>query len=905
MVSWEPYKTTYASNEQAEEWFSNGYVENNIAIVTGKISRIIAFDIDGEEASTHFNKAVEALDDVVKAALKYTLCIKTGSGNTNIVIGLKEEEFASEDDRIANSVLWRSKNGNTTHNEIRLKGEGGYIVAPPSIHPNGNRYEIINGSIAAVPALSKTQIIKLMSAIRDQSPQKNDKVNLNEEDAYDIIAILKPYYQHGNRNDFTMYLSGWMRKEGIPFDSAMKVIDCIAADDEEKSDRIRTLEETYKKEDLDGVSGYAGLLSILVNQAKNEEKAKQILKQVKSLFPKTNSPNLHIDRKEEYRSRPRYLIELAEHGREKENENKKAIYLQKHHDGDLLAEAIIIGRKPYFAVAAPKVGNPEQVSITLQDSIQTDETTILRPLELASYINKPYTFKSEQEFHELVENTRGKNLDSLYGKVKSIWKKYVDADDFHISICVADTIFTYFQDKIGLTHYLFFVGGNGSGKSNNLTVLHIVAYRNMMSSGMTAANIYQFLGSREEGIGTICEDEADNIDEDREKMKVDKNGYTTGFPYHRTDTSSGRQQLKFNTFCFKAFAAEKLPDSVKAKGFKQRIIELPCVYGSPPYDISEVVNPAGEEEYQQLLDELLDTRNTLLVYRLLHFKDKIPNIKLNIQNREKQLFKPVLRVFQNTQTLNELSPVISNYIRQRRQSNANTFHAFLYRTVKELVQKQNSYELESGLIWNTIKDALQGSDIPNRPLSYDSTEFGVISQKDVVQTLSDVFGAERSRDRTSRKLVFDPSKLDRLAKIYDMDVEVKLVTHMAHVTHVGLDKHLQEQPANKEINTFKQDNANNANISNKNQENNEKIAAHTDEKDIQSSTDVSQASHVSPIAARENDLQCYYCDSFKTNSNDDYEAHVIMRHGQGHPCYPSKADLEKLGLKAQGKSWEI
>ena len=41
---------------------------------------------------------------------------------------------------------------------------------------------------------------------------------------------------------------------------------------------------------------------------------------------------------------------------------------------------------------------------------------------------------------------------------------------------------------------------------------------------MTAANVYQFLGSGEEGIGTICEDEADNIDEDREKMKVHKNG---------------------------------------------------------------------------------------------------------------------------------------------------------------------------------------------------------------------------------------------------------------------------------------------------------------------------------------------------------------------------------------------
>jgi O-phosphoseryl-tRNA(Cys) synthetase len=50
-----------------------------------------------------------------------------------------------------------------------------------------------------------------------------------------------------------MYLSGLMRKEGVSFESALKVIESIAANDEEKSDRIRTLQETYKKEDLDNV----------------------------------------------------------------------------------------------------------------------------------------------------------------------------------------------------------------------------------------------------------------------------------------------------------------------------------------------------------------------------------------------------------------------------------------------------------------------------------------------------------------------------------------------------------------------------------------------------------------------------------------------------------------------------
>jgi hypothetical protein len=252
--------------------------------------------------------------------------------------------------------------------------------------------------------------------------------------------------------------------------------------------------------------------------------------------------------------------------RSKSQDSKKEIIVQRYTMADgSIAEAVIVGGRPKFAVPVPKVGFPDQISSIL--------------------------------LYEFVENMRTKDLNALYKKVKPIWKKYVDADDFHISICAADIIFTYFQDKIGVTHYLFFIGGNNSGKSNNLTVLHFLAYRNMLSSGMTAANVYTYLGSGEEGLGTICEDEADNIDEDRDKMKVYKNEYTTGRPYHRTDTSIGRQQNKFNTFCFKAFAAERLPDSVTAKGFNQRIVELPCVYGFPAFDISELVNPAGEEEF--------------------------------------------------------------------------------------------------------------------------------------------------------------------------------------------------------------------------------------------------------------------------------------------------------------------
>lgn len=465
--------------------------------------------------------------------------------------------------------------------------------------------------------------------------------------------------------------------------------------------------------------------------------------------------------------------------------------MQKYSNDELLAESVLIDGLPFFLVW-------KNGKIIVQDHIGLEDK-ILKPLEPLSYVNKPYSFSSLAEVDAYINKVNKDTLDSLYRKVKSIWNKYIDADDSHISICAADTIFTYLQDKIGLTHYLFFVGNPASGKSNNLTVFQHLAYRNMTSSDMSHSNIYQFLGNMDEGVGTLCEDEADNIDEYPDKMRIYKNGYTTGRPILKTDTTYGRKQYRFNTFCFKAFAAERLPDSVKAKGFNQRIIEIPCVYGFPTYDISEIINPAGEREYIQLFEELMETRNSLLILRLQRFGEKMPDIKTNLQNREKQLFKSLLRIFHNTSVLDEILPVISKYVSQKREANANTLYALLYHLIKDHIRKEDSYDIESKLIWETITDPeiLPGEFIPNKKLTYDSVEFGQISQKAVIEICKDVFGATKSkRHGSARKLLFDKRKLDRLAKIYELDLEIKVKengTDETDGTHVGLDKHLIQE----------------------------------------------------------------------------------------------------------------
>jgi hypothetical protein len=202
--------------------------------------------------------------------------------------------------------------------------------------------------------------------------------------------------------------------------------------------------------------------------------------------------------------------------------------IQKYRNANLLAEAVIIGDKPFFAVATD---NGE--TIRLEESIlRGDGSSFLPP---SMYLNTPYFFKSVTEFNRIIEQARHETIDSIYEKVKAQWKRYSSADDVEISLCAADIIFTYFQDSFGMTHYLFFVGAPDSGKSNRLTVIKILAYRNYTGVDITPANIYRFMGQFQEAVGTISEDEIDNLDGNPEKMKIYKSGYVSGFKVARND----------------------------------------------------------------------------------------------------------------------------------------------------------------------------------------------------------------------------------------------------------------------------------------------------------------------------------------------------------------------------------
>ena len=208
------------------------------------------------------------------------------------------------------------------------------------------------------------------------------------------------------------------------------------------------------------------------------------------------------------------------------------------------------------------------------------------------------------------------------------------------------------------------------------------------------------------------------------------------------------------------------------------MVKLRCIAGEPAHDILEVVNPMGDDEHSDLLKELHRVRNMLLCYRLVHRNDKISNITINLKNREKQLFKPVLRLFQNTKTMPQLSIVISNYINERRKTKLSGLHSFLIQLVDDMMTDKGygnigvalaeTVELDTSDIWAKVQSRTSGQFQSGHPLTYETVEFGPVSQKQVTGILEDIFKAEIRNSNGTRKVVFMRKNLEKVRQSYDI-----------------------------------------------------------------------------------------------------------------------------------------
>jgi len=81
--------------------------------------------------------------------------------------------------------------------------------------------------------------------------------------------------------------------------------------------------------------------------------------------------------------------------------------------------------------------------------------------------------------------------------------------------------------------------------------------------------------------------------------------------------------------------------------------------------------------------EIDDLRKLLLIYRILHYNDQIPDVQLSIKNRSKQLCKPLLRLFNNTKSLEDIVISLSKFLSEKNDKKLNSLDSYLFSAISK------------------------------------------------------------------------------------------------------------------------------------------------------------------------------------------------------------------------------
>lgn len=120
LFDWAVYQTRKPTQAEVKEWLEKGLL-NQVAIVCGEVSGIIVLDVDDPEK-------FEAWKTKNGFPLPPTPMVRTSGGKYHVY-------FKHPGGKIKNMI--KKIPG------ADIKADGGYVVAPPSVHPTGSHYEWI------------------------------------------------------------------------------------------------------------------------------------------------------------------------------------------------------------------------------------------------------------------------------------------------------------------------------------------------------------------------------------------------------------------------------------------------------------------------------------------------------------------------------------------------------------------------------------------------------------------------------------------------------------------------------------------------------------------------------------------------------------------------------------------
>ena len=198
MVPWEFFQRERPSTGQVQKWFEE-YPDANVGVVTGAISGLVILDVDpahgGEESLAELEQQHGALPDTVEAL--------TGGGGRH---------------------LYFCHPGGTVHNRVGLKpgidlrGDGGLVVVPPSVHPSGQRY---NWEVSHHPA--DVRLAAMPPWLRDLAKSKEDS---RGHPLRHWRNLVREGVAEGERNSGLASLVGHLLWHGVDRDVALELMLC-------------------------------------------------------------------------------------------------------------------------------------------------------------------------------------------------------------------------------------------------------------------------------------------------------------------------------------------------------------------------------------------------------------------------------------------------------------------------------------------------------------------------------------------------------------------------------------------------------------------------------------------------------------------------------------------------------
>lgn len=134
IVKWRGFEEKPATEADVDAWFAR-WPDANAAVVTGRLSGLVVVDVDPAHGGAESLAAIEREFGALPATVE---CL-TGGGGRHLY-------FRHPGGTVSNRAGLRPG--------IDLRGDGGCIVIPPSVHPSGRRYAWAKGRSPSETALA-------------------------------------------------------------------------------------------------------------------------------------------------------------------------------------------------------------------------------------------------------------------------------------------------------------------------------------------------------------------------------------------------------------------------------------------------------------------------------------------------------------------------------------------------------------------------------------------------------------------------------------------------------------------------------------------------------------------------------------------------------------------------------